>query len=294
MVQEPRRIHVIINPAAGRNEPILNVINSVFGQHGIEWDVSVTHKYGDATEFARKAAADGYDIVAAYGGDGTQHEAAIGILGSETKLGILPGGTGNGFANQMGTPNKLQQALELVASGENVAHVDVVQIGDGEDYFIQRLFTGIEPEQQTTREEKDKYGTFAYAIDAFKRSRDEREIDYTITIDGETLKTQAVKVYVINAAMAGTGISITGDISKVDDGLLEVFFLDAENLSTLAAAAERMLKLNTETSEKFMRQGKVITLESDPDQPVWTDGEYYGRTPVTAKVLPQVLPIIVP
>jgi YegS/Rv2252/BmrU family lipid kinase len=294
VVQEPRRIHVIINPAAGRNEPILNVINSVFGQHGIEWDVSVTHKYGDATEFARKAAADGYDIVAAYGGDGTQHEAAIGILGSETKLGILPGGTGNGFANQMGTPNKLQQALELVASGENVAHVDVVQIGDGEDYFIQRLFTGIEPEQQTTREEKDKYGTFAYAIDAFKRSRDEREIDYTITIDGETLKTQAVKVYVINAAMAGTGISITGDISKVDDGLLEVFFLDAENLSTLAAAAERMLKLNTETSEKFMRQGKVITLESDPDQPVWTDGEYYGRTPVTAKVLPQVLPIIVP
>ena len=54
-----KRIHIVINPAAGGDEPILNTINDVFHHYGIEWDVSVTHKYGDATEFARQAAEAG-------------------------------------------------------------------------------------------------------------------------------------------------------------------------------------------------------------------------------------------
>jgi uncharacterized membrane protein len=54
--EQNKRIHVVINPAAGKDEPILNTINDVFHQHNIEWTVSVTHKYGDATEFARQAA----------------------------------------------------------------------------------------------------------------------------------------------------------------------------------------------------------------------------------------------
>ena len=56
----------------GKDEPTLNTINDVFHQHDIDWGVSVTHKFGDATEFARQAATEGFDIVAGYGGDGTQ------------------------------------------------------------------------------------------------------------------------------------------------------------------------------------------------------------------------------
>ena len=73
-------------------------------------------------------------------------------------MGVLPGGTGNGFANEMGTPTKLRPALELLCTDYKVRHVDVVQMDDG--YFIQRLYVGIEPEEQTNRESKDKYGTF--------------------------------------------------------------------------------------------------------------------------------------
>ena len=63
MSDTKKRIHVVINPAAGKDEPILNAINDVFRQHGIEWTVSMTHKYGDATKFARQAAEEGFDIV---------------------------------------------------------------------------------------------------------------------------------------------------------------------------------------------------------------------------------------
>ena len=292
MSETKKRIHIVINPAAGKDEPILNTINDVFHQYGIEWDVSVTHKYGDATEFARRAAEAGFDIVAGYGGDGTQHEIANGLMGSEAIMGVLPGGTGNGYANELGTPNKLRPALELLCTNHKVRHVDVVQVND--DYFIQRLYVGIEPEQQTSRESKDKYGTFAYAIDSFHRARDVKDVPYQVIIDGESIDFKAAKIYVVNAAKAGTGISITGNISQIDDGLVDIFLLSSNDLRTLSGAVDRVLHLNTKHAREYMRQGKEIFIDTDPDQPVWTDGEYTGRTPIALKVIPGALPVIVP
>lgn len=292
MSDTAKRIHVVINPASGKDEPILNAVNDVFNQHNIDWSVSVTRKFGDATAFARQAAEDGVDIVAGYGGDGTQHEIANGIIGTDALMGILPGGTGNGFANEMGTPTKLAPALELLCTSEQVRYVDVVKMEDG--YFIQRLYVGIEPEEQTSRESKDKYGTFAYAIDSFHRARNVKEVNYDVTLDGQRETFSAVKIYVVNAAKAGTGISITGNISKVDDGLVDLFILDAQDLRTLSGAVDRMLHLNTKNARDFMRQAKEVTIDTDPDQPVWTDGEYTGRTPISLKVVPGALPVVVP
>ena len=286
-----KRIHVVINPAAGSDEPVLNVINDVFGQYDVDWSISVTKGYGDATAFARQAAEDGCDIVAGYGGDGTQHEIANGIIGSDTLMGILPGGTGNGFANEMATPTKLRPALELLCTSDTVRKVDVVEMGDS--YFIQRLYIGIEPEEQTSRASKDKYGTFAYAIDSWNRGKNKKQVKYSLNIDGEEFDIMAMKCYVVNAAKAGTGISITGNVSKVDDGLVDIFILDLKNMKTLTGAADRMLHLNTDASKQTMRQGKEVTIDCDPDQPVWTDGEYTGRTPISLKVLPGMLPVIV-
>ena len=70
------RIHVVVNPASGKDKPIINILNRVFNRYGVDWDVSITRKYGDATAFARRAATNGYDLVAGYGGDGTEIEPA--------------------------------------------------------------------------------------------------------------------------------------------------------------------------------------------------------------------------
>ena len=292
MTEEKKRIHVVINPASGHDEPILNVINSVFHEHDVEWSVSVTQKYGDATEFARQAAAEGFDIVAGYGGDGTQHEIANGIVGTDALMGVLPGGTGNGFANEMGIPNKLRPALEVLCTSDHIREIDIVKMDEG--YFIQRLYVGIEPEQQTSREDKDKYGTFAYSISAFHRLKEAKEIQYKIWVDGKLYEVPAMKLYVVNSGKTGTGISVTGNFSSVDDGLLDVFILNLKNLRTLAGATERMINLSTKDAKESIRQGKEITIETDPDQPVWTDGEYTGRTPVSMKVLQGALKVITP
>ena len=286
-----KRIHIVINPASGKDEPILNTFNHVFSRYEIEWSTSVTHKYGDAVEQAKEAIAAGVDLVAGYGGDGTQHEIANAVLGTDTMMGILPGGTGNGFAREMGIPNKLEPAVELLCTSRKTRTIDVAKVGD--QYFIQRLYVGIEPEQQTSREMKDKYGVFAYAVSIADRSKKVKEIQYRVTIDGEVQTFQAVKAYVINSGMMGTGLSIT-DKYAVDDGLLDAFILDAGDLKTMSGAVDRFLHLDTQAARYSYQQCRQLTIGTEPDQPVWSDGEYLGRTPVTVSVVPGALTIAVP
>ena len=170
----------------------------------------------------------------------------------------------------------------------------VVKLGDS--YFVQRLFVDIDPEEQISREDKDKYGTFAYAINTYHRARDkkQKEFKYNVVIDGEAHDFMASKVYVVNAAKAGTGISVTGKMSKPDDGLLEIFLLDNKSIKSLIAAGERVIHLDTKTANSFIKQGKEISIDTDPDQPVWTDGEYTGRTPISMQVVPGALKVVVP
>ncbi|MBP6469496.1 MAG: YegS/Rv2252/BmrU family lipid kinase [Chloroflexi bacterium] len=286
------KIFVVINPAAGKDEPILNILNDVFRQHGVEWEADITHKFGDATELARKAAAAGYDLVAGYGGDGTQHEIANGLIGTGVMMGVLPGGTGNGFANEIGIPKTLRDAVELLCTSHEVRHVDAVQMGD--QYFIQRLYVGIEPEEQTSREMKDRYGVLAYGVSAYQQTVNQPESQYRITVDGEVIEMPGTKCYVVNSGRTGTGLSVLGHNFAVDDGLLDVFVLNMRNMETLTAAVNRFLNLNTEQSKRYFWRGRSVTIETTPDQPVWTDGEYVGRTPISVQVLPGVLAIAAP
>ena len=306
MTEAPyNNIHIVINPASGKDEPIINTINDVFYQNGIDWSVSITKKYGDATEQAYAALAAGAGLVVGYGGDGTQHEIANAVLrwagesGKTMPMGVLPGGTGNGFCREMNIPNKLRPAVELLCGGNRLRKIDVAQLSDlgeahvNDDFFIQRLYVGIEPEEQTSREMKDKYGVFAYAVSINERSKTTKQSKYRATLDGEEFNFEAFKLYVVNSGMMGTGFSIT-DKYAIDDGLLDVFLMNSEATDTITAAVDRFLHLNTDAANRYYRQGKELTVETDPDQPIWADGEYIGRTPVTVKVLPGELSIVVP
>src|SRR5689334_18509397 len=90
-----KRIHVIVNPAAGKDTPILGTLNKTFADTGIDWDIFVTKGAGDAHRLAKEAASAGVDAVAVNGGDGTVMEVASGLMNTNVPLAILPGGTAN-------------------------------------------------------------------------------------------------------------------------------------------------------------------------------------------------------
>src|SRR5260221_11200767 len=99
-----RRIHVIINPAAGQDKPILGVLNKAFGPAGVDWEVFITKEAGHATLLARKAVEEGVDAVAVHGGDGTVGEVAAGLVKSAARLAVVPGGTGTALSMVLGIP----------------------------------------------------------------------------------------------------------------------------------------------------------------------------------------------
>ena len=298
------RIHVVVNPASGKDEPILNTLNDVFGRHGVDWNISITKKYGDAAAQAKAALADGVDLVVGYGGDGTQHELANAVLeaadanGGPARIGILPGGTGNGFAREMGVPGTLREATEVLCRSDRTRSIDVgrlLEVGNvdvPDRYFIQRLYVGVEPEEQTSRELKDQYGVFAYAVNMAQRGPG-KDVAYRAEVDGERTEFHASRVYVVNSGMMGSGLQITHSYA-VDDGLLDAFAIDGRTHDTMIAAASRFLDLHTASASRYHRQCRALRIETTPDQPIWADGEYIGRTPVSIEVAPRALSVVVP
>ena len=186
MKSKYQKVMVIINPAAGKSEPVLNTLNNVFHQYGLVWDAQITHQFGDASRLAKEAVAQGYDLVAGYGGDGTQMEIANGVMGSGVPMAILPGGTGNAMAFELKVPRDLRRAAEMICTSSNVRAVDLGKAGD--EYFMLRLYSGVKEEQKTSREDKDKFGILAYPISTIQMVRQLNHALYTLTIDGKQIK----------------------------------------------------------------------------------------------------------
>ncbi len=289
-----KRIHVVINPAAGQDEPILNVLNDVFHPAGVEWNISITHKFGDATRLAKEAVVSGVDLVAAYGGDGTQMEVANGLLGSGVPLAILPGGTGNAMAHELYVPINLRQAAELIISSSKRRAVDLARIGD--KVFMLRAYAGLSPDKAASREEKDKYGQLAYVQATIKFLSEVPPAHYRATIDGEVIEGEALIVFILNAGSIGGVLGIdlpkVGDVN-VSDGHLDVYAV-TKGVQPLRAVSHHIFHHGESQAGVYHWRGKEITLQADPLQEVWIDGEVGGQTPFTVTTMPKALKIVVP
>jgi len=286
-----KRVQIIINPAAGKDDTILNTINAAFSGTGIEWDARITHKFGDATRLAKEAVADGVDLVAGYGGDGTQLEIASGVVGTSVPMAILPGGTGNAMAFQMNVPRELQPAVELIVNSENTQAIDLGGIGDR--IFMLRTYTGVQAEERASRDMKDKYGNLAYVAEGLKFAARPPQAHYKATVDGKIYEAKGMICYIFNAGASG-GIALP-EMPGVDvsDGLLDLYMVN-HDLKPIRNVSRYLLKIGKTEAAVNHWQGREITLEADPPQSVWIDGEEYGSTPVTAKVLPKAINIVVP
>ena len=289
-----KRVHIIINPASGQDEPILNVLNSVFHPTDIEWEVSITHKFGDATRFAKEAVARGVDLVGAYGGDGTQMEVANGLLGSGIPQAILPGGTGNAMAYQLKVPRDLKQAAQLIVDSDKRETIDLAHIG--ERIFMLRAYTGINADEAASREMKDKFGQLAYVAASLHFLLSKKGAHYKATVDGEIIEGEATICFILNAGALGGVLNIPlPEVPEVNvrDGMLDLYAI-TKGIKPFRAISQYMFRHEGTDVGIYHWQGKEITLEADPPQTVWIDGEEYGPTPISAVSLPGVLEIVVP
>ena len=288
------RVKVIINPAAGKKEPVLGVLDSVFAGLDIEWDVAITHRAGDGIAAALQAAADGFDLIGAYGGDGTVSEVASALAQGGPPMLLLPGGTGNVLAEELGIPATLAEAAAL--AGENAAVVKRVDMGKtGDRWFIVRLTTGFESTvvEEATRELKLRYGRFAYPLAALKTIADPPVARYSLVIDDQEIEAEGVEVMVANSAGTGiTGIQLADGVD-VSDGLLDVLLLESTDIPNLIASAADAAAGQTPRLVTRWR-GTTIHIGATPEQGVSIDGEAEGRTPLDVVAVPGAIGVLVP
>ena len=190
------RVCVIANPASGINRTALEQIQAYMAAHpALEVTFRTTEAGGDARRFAQEAARAGVDVVAAYGGDGTMMEVADGLRGTGIPMLILPGGTANVMAIELGIALNLDQSLALLVDPtRTVRIVDMGQID--QEPFLLRVGIGYEAEATaaTARSEKKKAGRVAYWKNALRKLRGIRPAKYKITIDGNC-KFQRIPAY---------------------------------------------------------------------------------------------------
>jgi YegS/Rv2252/BmrU family lipid kinase len=289
------KLHVVINPAAGQNEPILNILNDVFHPAGVDWDISLTHKSGDATRLAAEAAASGVDLVVAYGGDGTQMEVANGLLGTGVPQAILPGGTGNAMAHTLGVSINTREAAQLIVNSTKRRAIDLAKIGD--QFFMLRAYCGMSAEDAASREQKDRLGQLAYVQAALKFIREVPETHYRATVDGEVIEGEALIIFILNAGSIGgvMGMEIpeVGDVN-ISDGYLDLYAI-TKGIKPLRAISKYLFhRENDANLGVYTWKAKEITIEATTQQDVWIDGELGGKTPFTTTVVPQALEIVVP
>ena len=293
-----KKIRVIVNPAAGQPEPILSTLNTVFYPHGIDWDIRITQKTGDAQRFAKEALEQGVDLVAGYGGDGTQMEVANALMNSNTPMAILPGGTGNAMTYELHIPRILQQAAELIVGDNQIKKIDMAQIN--ESSFMLRAYAGFDSERAASRKMKDRFGQLAYVNASLRFLREAPTAQYSATIDGD--EGEAMLCFILNAGALGGVLGIPlPEVARVDisDGLLDLYVITTK-VQPLRALSSYLLRVGDKQNENEMGvgiyhwQGKEITLEADTPQHIWIDGEEYGPTPITATAIPHAIQILVP
>ncbi len=299
MADEPRfpNVRIVVNPAAGHDEPVLGVLNAALHPAGIRWDVRITNGPREATELARQAVAEGVDLVAVYGGDGTVAEVAEGMAGSGVPLALLPGGTGNGAAGELRIPTTLPAAAALIADPDAVLMpVDLGRVG--RRVFLLRCAAGAIAtiDERATRELKSDIGGLAYVVGGISALGDLQMSMYHITTDGKLASgVRGATCIVANGGGFGGVGRLAEDVS-MSDGLLDVFVYTGENLGELSAAVAALrAAVSTKTLPQPVRfKGRHIVIEADPPQQIVADGEPVGETPLVVEALPAALQVLVP
>jgi diacylglycerol kinase (ATP) len=292
------KIHVIINPAAGVERPILGLLNAEFAKAEVEWDARLTHKAGDARRLAQEALDAGCDMVAAHGGDGTVMEVAYALHGTDVPLAIFPGGTGNVMASELGIAYDLPTAVGLISNRQyNLRTVDMAETNQ-EYKFLLRTALGFEADMvnETTQEQKNRFGVLAYAFTALNKLRDLQPTHYSIKVDGKDYNAEGVSAMIANSGNVALGGMTLSKQVNVSDGLLDLLVFTNANLNTMISVTAAMVAGadTTERPDILHWQGREISIEAQPRQSITVDGDLIDTQKVEARILQGGVKVAVP
>lgn len=264
---------IVVNPISGvgRQKRIETLLKQNLNQDLFDYEVCYTEHIHHGTDIAREAANRGYDCVVAVGGDGSVNDVVQGLKGSDTRLGIIPCGSGNGLARSLKLPlqpwlairvlnQQFEQTIDSIVVNDRWIVVNAA--GCGYDAYIARLMHAAK-----TR------GFPAYTNLVLREYTRYKNSDYHLIVDGREYNRNAWFIAVANSQQFGYNLAVAPK-AKLDDGLMDISIIDKVPIDHLAITAPLAFTNHLDLSQHVeMFRAKDLVIEGNADRWVNLDGE---------------------
>lgn len=270
----------IVNPVSGigRQKKIESLIKRNLDHDLFDYEVRYTERIHHGTELARQAVDEGFECVVAVGGDGSVNDVVQGIKGTDTRLGIIPCGSGNGLAHTLKLPlqpwlairalnHQYEQVIDSIVitsvdEHERQQYVSVNAAGVGFDAYISRMMQAAK-----TR------GITGYTNMMLRAYNTYQSGTYTLTLGDRTITRNAWIIALQNSSRIGYGVPVAPQ-ARLDDGIIDISIVDKIPIDHLPITAPLALTNHLQLSQhvEMFRTSEVL-IEGNDDKWVDIDGE---------------------
>ena len=293
----PSRLAFIINPAAGsrgggRLGGLVDTIRRRCAAAGAAHEVAFTERPGHGRELAAALADRGFSPVVACGGDGTVNEVASALIRRPAVLGIMPAGSGNGLARELGIGLEPRAALDTAVGGRDRV-IDMGVLADRP--FVNLAGVGLPASVADLFAGLPGRGLPGYVLATARRLIGYRSRLYTLATGERTAARRALLVEVANGRQYGYG-AVIAPHARLDDGLLDLVSVDAIGRARTALGLWRLFN-GTVDRHPYVHCSRVggVTISADRPLRFHVDGEaVQGGCTLSATVLPKALRVRVP
>jgi YegS/Rv2252/BmrU family lipid kinase len=292
----PRKIKIIVNPNAGggKGRKLFPLLRQKLLDRKISFHLQFSESAGHVTHLVRQAQGEGFNVIISCGGDGTAHRALQAMMGGRFILGFIPLGSGNDFPRNLGIPEDLDFACDILQNGK-VRKIDVIQV-NSEKFMGGVGGVGFDSEVNAIANRLTRFcgGKAAYVLPVLYKTLVYRAKEVFLGMDHEDLKGRVLMVAFGNIKSYGKGMQIT-PLAEPDDGLLDVCWIDPVNTFRLYRFFPTVFTgKHLDMPEVRYFRSSIARVESLVPMDFYGDGEFLCQTPFTLRVLPQALRVLVP
>jgi YegS/Rv2252/BmrU family lipid kinase len=287
-------IALIANPSAGgkKGSRIIPRVETMLRRNGLDYRLFITQHHEHAMTLAEKLPPQRFDGIVSLGGDGTNFHVLNGLMkyhdpATLPPLGIIPVGSGNSFARDLGICTTAD-GIQALIRGET-RPVDVCSFTqDGQPwYFVNLTGFGFVTDVARTAHQFKRFGDFSYVIGVFHRMLGLRFHRMELEIDGKRIDGENCFVEFCNSRYTGGRMLMAPD-AKIDDGWFDVVVVGPMSRRSLMATFPKIFK-GTHGQNPAVRfyRAKTATVKTDPPKILLPDGEIFGSTPTLVAIHPR-------
>jgi len=284
---------LLVNPssAGGKSLKLLPRVEAALDARRIEFRVERTRSLEHGVNLAQRAVELG-EVPVVISGDGLMGAVGGALAGAETPVGLIPGGRGNDLARALGIPDDPEAAVEVILAG----HSRRIDVGEANGKrFLGIVSVGFDSEcNRLANETHFIRGNLVYAYSMVRTLIGWRSARFTVVAGGERKRLEGYLVDVANNSVYGGGMYIAPE-AEIDDGLFDVVAItEVGKLRFLRGLRDVLKGTHTDKEEVTTFRASRLELDASRPFPVYADGDHLTDLPVSLRILPSSLSILVP